>query len=161
MKAVAVNQLEDPVLVKTESRVLDALLAAKSDVLMACGGKGICATCHVYVDEGSELLTPLTAREKLSLKVLTNVKPTSRLACQARVLGEGVKVSVPSGAYIENTKDLESLIGRRTEHNILHPIDGRVLVQEGKIITRSRIAQLEFVDTDVEEMKSRTLTIPH
>ncbi|MEO1172548.1 MAG: 2Fe-2S iron-sulfur cluster-binding protein [Myxococcota bacterium] len=159
MKSVAVDTSPDPVLVNTNHRVLDALLAAKANVLMACGGKGLCATCHVYVDDGMDLLTPMTSREKLSLKMLTNVKPSSRLACQAKVLGDGVRVSVPSGKYIEAVGDLQELIGRRAEEPILHPVDGRTLIQSGKIITRSRINELSQVDVDIAEMKQRSLSI--
>jgi 2Fe-2S ferredoxin len=57
-----------------------------------CGGEGRCTTCACEVLEGAELLTPMAKWEQKSLvnergeRVLqTNV----RLACQARVRGEG------------------------------------------------------------------------
>jgi hypothetical protein len=73
----------------------------------------------------------------------------SRLACQAKVLGEGVVIEIPEGMYIEKADDLMSLVGRRTKIPILHPRDGRILIRKNKIITRSKIAQLEEEDFDV------------
>ena len=135
--------------VKTESQVLDSLLAKNCNVAMACGGQGICATCHVKVLEGHESLSPPTSREQRSLSLMTGRCPNSRLACQAKVLGEGVVIEIPEGMYIEKAEDLMSLVGRRTKIPILHPKDGRVLIRKNKIITRSKIAQLEDEDFDV------------
>ena len=142
MKKFFVQSHEDPVLVKTHSRVSEAILARREKLLMACGGKGLCATCHVYVTAGAELLSPITPREQLSLAMLADRKPSSRLACQAKVSGEGVTVALPSGRFIDGTLDLEGLIGRRAEECILHPIHGGRLIDAGKIITRSRIREL-------------------
>jgi ferredoxin len=150
---------EDPVLVDTRTRVLDALLAHQVKVKMACGGKGLCATCHCYIDAGAEQLTAKTPREEIALTMLVNRKANSRLACQAKVVGEGVRVSLPSGRYIENTQELDSLVGRRAESAILHPVTGVVLVEEGKIITRTRIGELATVNVDVAEMKARSATL--
>lgn len=135
--------------VKTESQVLDSLLAKNCNVAMACGGQGICATCHVRVLEGHDSLSPPTSREQRSLSLMTGRCSNSRLACQAKVLGEGVVIEIPEGMYIEKAEDLMSLVGRRTKIPILHPKDGRVLIRKNKIITRSKIAQLEDEDFDV------------
>jgi uncharacterized 2Fe-2S/4Fe-4S cluster protein (DUF4445 family) len=113
-----------------------------------CGGRGMCATCHVYITQGMESLSPVNRRELRSLEVITTCTKFSRLACQARVLGEGVTVEVPSGMYISEIDNIEDLIGRRAEDNILHPITGTVLVEKDKLITRSMITQLK--DTQVE-----------
>ena len=75
-----------------------------------------------------------------------------------RLFGEDI-VTLPRGRYLTATKDLSALIGRRAEERILHPIDGRVLIEAGKIITRSRIAELGQVDVDIAEMKTRSLTV--
>jgi ferredoxin len=150
---------EDPVEVPTRNRVLDALLVNQCNVKQSCGGKGLCATCHVYVTAGGDKLSPRTPREELALQMLVNKKPGSRLSCQAKVLGEGVRVELPTGRYIEDTVELESLIGRRAESSILHPVTGVMLVEEGKIITRSRILELNSVNVDVAEMKARSATL--
>lgn len=154
MKNVTLMPMGKQVAVKTESRVLDVLLAEELQVLMACGGKGLCATCHCWIDAGMEKLTPRTAREIQTLKRVSGANEQSRLTCQAKVLGEGVVVRLPDGLFIESTKDLESLIGKRATDNILHPIQGVVLVQKGKIITRSRIMELQDLDVDMNQMRA-------
>lgn len=152
MKAIAFTQTGRVVEVNTNDNVLRALLAERVPVKMACGGKGLCATCHVYIERGSEALTPIGKREKQTLSLLGEANATSRLACQARVLKDGVSVRLPEGLYIERTTDLDDLIGRRTEKRILHPVDGRVLVEVGKIITRTAVEKLKHVDVDMQRM---------
>lgn len=151
MKKVVLNPINRSPLIHTNARVLDALLAEQVDVMMACGGKGLCATCHVYVDEGMDALTGRTEREVRTLGRLSGCAPNSRLACQARVLAEGVRVRLPEGLYVTSTAQLTDLIGKRATDRILHPIDGRVLVEAGKIITRSFIMQLSDIDFDVRQ----------
>ncbi len=159
MKTVQIEAHPDPVQVKTNSRVSEAALAVQMKLLMACGGKGLCATCHVYITGGMDCLSPVTPRERMSLAMLAERQPNSRLACQAKVLRDGVTITFPQGQFIESSGDLESLIGRRAEQAILHPVHGGVLIEAGKIITRSRLRQLSFVDVDVAEMRTRSLTI--
>lgn len=159
MKRVVVAAHEDPVSVSTNSRVVEAVLACQEKLPMACGGKGLCATCHVYVMEGSDKLSPVTPREKLALPMLAEQQPNSRLACQAKVLGDGVRIALPRVAYLDASSALERLIGRRAELPIVHPVHGRVLIAAGKIITRSRIQELTFVDVDIQEMQSRCQSI--
>ncbi|MFM7437644.1 MAG: 2Fe-2S iron-sulfur cluster-binding protein [Snowella sp.] len=134
--------------IQTNDNLLSALLKKDLSVMKECGGRGMCATCHVYITEGMESLSPVNRRELRSLEVITTCTKFSRLACQARVLGEGVVVEVPSGMYISEIENIEDLIGRRAEDNILHPITGTVLVEKDKLITRSMITQLK--DTQVE-----------
>jgi ferredoxin len=159
MKRIRVDSHADPVEVTTNSRVLDAVLAVQEKLLMACGGKGLCATCHVYVTDGAERLSPMTPRERMSLPMLADRKACSRLACQAKVQGDGVRVELPRGRFIDSASDLEALIGRRAEEQIMHPVTGVVLIEAGKLITRSRIRELAFVDVDIAEMKTRSLSI--
>lgn len=149
MKTVSLHPINRNPQINTNARVLDALLAERVDVMMACGGKGLCATCHVYVEAGMEALSPRTERESRTLGRLSGCAPNSRLACQSRVLREGVKVRLPEGLYVTSTAQLTDLIGKRASQRILHPIDGRILVEAGKIITRSYIMQLSDIDFDV------------
>ncbi len=159
MKRVVIDGVADPISVHTNQRLLDVLVSSDTPLLMACGGKGLCATCHVFVTSGADKLSPRTPREQLSLRMLGDLRPNSRLACQAKVQGEGITVALPNGRYLTATGDLEGLVGRRAEERILHPIDGRVLIETGKIITRSRIRELGQVDIDLAEMRTRSLTI--
>lgn len=146
MKDVLLQPINQRVAVATNTRVLDTLLAQQCPVMMACGGQGICATCHVYVTGGCDSLTPMNDRERKTLALITGAQPTSRLSCQCRVLGEGVEILLPEGLYVQSFNDLESLIGKRTKVPILHPRDGRILIQKDKIITRTYIMQLQDVD---------------
>lgn len=149
----------DPISVDTNNRLLDALAMSGTSLLMACGGKGLCATCHVYIKSGGDRLSPVTPREQSSLRMLGERRPESRLACQAKVRGDGVTVTLPRGRYLTASRDLESLVGRRADVRILHPIDGRVLIDAGKIITRCRIQELAQLDVDLAEVRTHSLTI--
>lgn len=144
----------DPVDVQTSSRLLEALLAREVPVKMYCGGRGLCATCHVYVVAHPEALTPQTQREQLRLPLLTGARPNSRLACQCHVIGDGVKVELPAGLYVESLSDLESLVGKRTSVPILHPITGAVLAEAQKIILRTQIMQLKDVDFSIDNIET-------
>ena len=146
-KTVRLEPIAQESSIQTNGNLLSVLLNKDLDVLKECGGRGMCATCHIYVQEGSESLTPVNRREQRTLEVITSCKPNSRLACQARVIGEGVGVELPPGMYVNSLQDIEALIGRRAEARLLHPITGAVLVEEGKLITRSMLKQLETTDT--------------
>ena len=156
MKQVTLSPLNDTVHIKTEANLLDALLANELDVIMACKGRGLCATCLVHVVEGHDDLTPMTDVEKRRLGRLTTTKKNSRLACQARVMGNNVKVEVPEGMYIESAADLTALIGRRAESSILHPVTGETLIAKGKLITRSKITQMESVEFDPMVLRNQS-----
>ncbi len=129
--------------VETNGNLLSVLLNKDLDVLKECGGRGMCATCHIYVREGMEAISPISRREQRTLEVITSCKPNSRLACQSRVLAEGITVELPPGMYVNSLQDIEALVGRRAEQPMLHPITGQILVEEGKLVTRSMLKQLE------------------
>jgi hypothetical protein len=71
-------------------------------------------------------------------------------------MNEGVVVEVPSGMYVSAMTDIDSLVGRRAEQNILHPIDGKVLVEAGKLITRSMITQLKDTQSEIGAYLAKT-----
>lgn len=146
-KTVRLEPIAQESSVQTNGNLLSVLLNKDLDVLKECGGRGMCATCHIYVKEGNDSLTPISRREQRTLEVITSCEPNSRLACQARVMGEGVVVELPPGMYVNSLQDIEALIGRRAEANLLHPITGTVLVEEGKLITRSMLRQLSDAAT--------------
>jgi len=142
-KTVRLEPIAQETSVETNGNLLTVLLNKDLDVLKECGGRGMCATCHIYVKEGMASLSPVNRREQRTLEVITSCKPNSRLACQSRVLGNGVVVELPPGMYINSIKDIEALIGRRAEQDLLHPLTGQVLVEQGKLITRSTLKQIE------------------
>ena len=51
---------------------------------------------------------------------------------------------------------IENLIGRRAEQALLHPITGQVVVEAGKLITRSVITQLEETRLQVGQYLAQT-----
>lgn len=143
VKTVRLEPIAQETAVETNGNLLSVLISKDLDVLRECGGRGMCATCHVYVNQGMAALTPINRREQRTLEVITSCKLNSRLACQARVLANGVVVELPPGMYINSIQDIEALIGRRAEQNLLHPVTGQVLVEAGKLITRSMLKQIE------------------
>jgi ferredoxin len=155
-KIVKLEPLNQEVIVNTNENLLSLLLEKDLNVLQECGARGMCSTCHVYIKEGEASLTPLNKREKRTLEVITTCRTNSRLACQARVIGEGVVIEIPSGMYLSAIDDIESLIGRRAQEDILHPISGSVLVEAGKLITRSMITQLKETQGKVEQYLAKS-----
>ncbi len=155
-KIVKLEPIAQETALRTNDNLLSGLLENELNVLHECGGRGMCSTCHVYITNGMESLSPLNRREQRTLEVITQAKPNSRLACQARVIGDGVVVELASGMYVSAIEDIEALIGRRAEENILHPINSKVLVQAGKLITRSMISQLQDTRASVTEYLTRT-----
>ncbi len=153
MKRLTLHPLNEPVDVETRSCLLDALLAKELNVPMACGGNGLCATCHVFVKEGKEGLTARTERERRTLSFISGTNEDSRLACQCRVVGDGVKVEIPEGMYIEKAEDLLSLLGTRSPTDVLHPVTGKILIAKGKLITRSQIAALKEHNFEVDRLR--------
>lgn len=151
-KTVSFVPIHQTMQVATQSDLLQALLAQDLKVLMACKGKGLCATCHVRVIDGMDKLTPRTERENRRLGHITGADVRSRLACQCRVLGDGVVVEVPEGMFIERVEDLMNLVGTRAVMDILHPINGSVLIAKGKIITRGRLEQLASLNVEIENL---------
>lgn len=129
--------------VRTNSRLLSVLQENNLDILSECRGRGLCATCHIYVKEGAEALSPIHRKEQRTLELITTAACNSRLACQARILADGLVVELPKGMYISAIQNIDDLIGRRAEDHILHPITGTVMVEAGKLITRSMISQLQ------------------
>ena len=142
-KTVRLEPIAQETSVETNGNLLSVLLNKDLDVLRECGGRGMCATCHIYVSDGMNNLSPMNRREQRTLEVITSCQQNSRLACQARVLDNGVVVELPPGMYINSLKDIEDLIGRRAEQDIMHPITGKVLVEAGKLITRSTLKTIE------------------
>ncbi len=148
-KTVRLEPLGHKTNISTNDNLLSVLLKSELKVLSECHGRGICATCHIFIKEGNEQLSPPSRRELRTLQVISSRTSSSRLACQSRVLGEGVIVELPSGMYLNAVDDIETLIGRRAQEDILHPLSGNILVETGKLITRSMISQLEVTQGEI------------
>jgi ferredoxin len=155
-KIVKLDPINQEVVLQTNDNLLSALLKKDLHILEECGGRGMCSTCHIYIKDGMDSLSPLNRREQRTLEVITTANLYSRLACQARVIGQGVVIEIPSGMYLDEIENIEDLIGRRAEQPILHPITSKVLVEKGKLITRSMITQLKDTKIEVSDYLAKT-----
>lgn len=69
-----------------------------------CSARGRCGTCRVHVDAGAQSLSPQNDIENATLARVSAGQPGGegvRLACQARVLGDGVTVTRILPAYAD------------------------------------------------------------
>jgi ferredoxin len=78
------------------NRLLNILRDNQVTVLEACGGKGRCATCHVFVEKGMDCLSPPTEQEMLTLSLMQIDQSNARLACQCLVDDSGVVLEMPN-----------------------------------------------------------------
>jgi ferredoxin, 2Fe-2S len=75
--------------------LLDIALANDLHIEHACGGAGVCGTCHVIVTAGAENLSEAQDDEMDVVDQVPSATLESRLACQAVVKGD-VTVTVPN-----------------------------------------------------------------
>ncbi len=65
--------------------LMEVLKASEYNILATCGGMALCATCHVQVLEGLDLLPVPSDGEMDMLDTLPDADFDSRLACQIRI----------------------------------------------------------------------------
>jgi 2Fe-2S ferredoxin len=70
--------------------VLEAAQKVAAPEGFACGGVCACSTCHVYVLTGTELLSEQEDEEADILDKAFDVRASSRLGCQSRIVKDGV-----------------------------------------------------------------------
>src|SRR5580693_5754350 len=58
----------------------------------ACGGVCACSTCHVYVTKGADLLTEQEDEEADIMDKAFDVRASSRLGCQSKILRDATVV---------------------------------------------------------------------
>jgi ferredoxin, 2Fe-2S len=75
--------------------ILDIALAQGVAIEHACGGVGVCGTCHIIVKAGKENLSPASDDEMDVVDAAPGCTVDSRLACQAVVRGD-VTVEIPT-----------------------------------------------------------------
>jgi ferredoxin len=63
-----------------------------------CGGVCACSTCHVYVVKGFDGLSEIEDEEFDILDKAFDVRPSSRLGCQARVHGD-IEVEISDESF--------------------------------------------------------------
>ena len=77
--------------------LLEAAKKIHAQVGYACGGVCACSTCHVYVKSGLRALSPQKDKEEDILDKAFDVRASSRLSCQARILAganEDIEVEI-------------------------------------------------------------------
>lgn len=77
--------------------LLELAMGSGINIEHACGGVCACSTCHVYIEQGMELLSSSTEAEDDRVEEAMDPRRNSRLACQCEILKPGkVVVRVPS-----------------------------------------------------------------
>jgi 2Fe-2S ferredoxin len=74
--------------------ILQALLAGGEQLASKCGGEGKCGACHLFVIEGRKSISRISPTENAKLDSIVGVGSKSRLACQAVLGEEPVKVEL-------------------------------------------------------------------
>jgi ferredoxin len=120
-----------------------------------CGGQGMCASCHFFVVDGVDALTPPTKQEQMTLQFTKIDRPGARLACQTRAVGDGVVIELPKGTFVESEQDLEQKIGKKAEKTLIHPMTGEVLVEAGKLVLRSALEKMKESSSKFADFLSR------
>ena len=144
-----INEVAD---VDAGANLLQVLLANEFKVRSVCRGRGICATCSVKVRANPGNLSPATPQERKTLSLIVGADASTRLACQSRVIGDGVAVELPQGLYVENLQELLDLVGEEAVSDYLHPITGAVLIPRSKVITRSQLQLFKTLSAEVSQV---------
>ncbi len=105
-----VSPLQDlTVEVPAGTTVLEAAEACGAHVGHVCGGVCACSTCHIWVKRGLESLSEQEEDEMDRLDQAFDVKPASRLACQSKIDGQDLEVTITEEslvAYMDENPDL-------------------------------------------------------
>lgn len=69
---------------------------AEEGTIGVCGGMAMCASCQVYIVDGSDKLTEMGAEEDAMLSEAFYVQDNSRLGCQIHITPEvdGLEVAI-------------------------------------------------------------------
>ncbi len=102
--------------VPTGSSILEASQKNGAQVGSACGGVCACSTCHVYVKEGLSDLSEVGDREEDIIDKAFDVRPDSRLGCQAKLLKDRlyvVEISRESRqAFLDEHPDIREALAK-------------------------------------------------
>jgi ferredoxin, 2Fe-2S len=76
-----------PIEARAGGTILGAALKNKLRLMHLCGARKLCSSCRVTIEAGDENLSPMSFKERLSLRGHLALGSRTRLACQARVNG--------------------------------------------------------------------------
>lgn len=95
---------KEPVIVqaKTGNTLLEVALLNNIKLNHNCGGVCACSTCHVYVEQGMDLVEEITDKEEDFVDRARDPRLNSRLSCQCDLLDDGgnIEVIVPDQSKI-------------------------------------------------------------
>ena len=80
--------------VKPGTTILECAEECGARVGHACGGNLACSTCHVWVHEGLDSLPEVADKENDIMDRAFDVRPESRLGCQATVADQDLRVEI-------------------------------------------------------------------
>lgn len=150
---VALYPVNRAVEVPVGGNLLTALLSADVPIRSVCRGRGICATCQVTARGPAGCLTPKTPQEAKTLSLMVGVNALTRLACQCRVLADGLTLELPTGLFVESLDELLNLIGDEAVADYRHPVTGAVLIPKEKIITRTLLTLFKTLTDDISKLQ--------
>jgi ferredoxin, 2Fe-2S len=78
--------------------ILEAAKKAGAPQGDRCGGVCACSTCHVYVTKGFDTLSDIEDEEFDILDKAFDVRPSSRLGCQAKIQGD-IEVEISGESF--------------------------------------------------------------
>lgn len=91
------DQREWDLMAAKGEHLLEVAMEAGINIEHACGGVCACSTCHVYVEEGMDLLSEATEAEDDRVEEAPDIRRNSRLSCQCEILKPGrIVVRVPA-----------------------------------------------------------------
>jgi len=79
---------------KKGESILDVAEECGARVGHACGGNLACSTCHVWVHEGLDSLPEVHDKENDIMDRAFDVRPESRLGCQAKIADDDLDVEI-------------------------------------------------------------------
>jgi 2Fe-2S ferredoxin len=87
---------------RTGNTLLEVALLNDIKLNHNCGGVCACSTCHVYIEQGMELVEEITDKEEDFIDRARDPRLNSRLSCQCDLLDDGgyIEVIVPDQSKI-------------------------------------------------------------
>ena len=87
-----------------DQSILEVALKNDIDLHHNCGGVCACSTCHIYLEQGEDLVEEISDKEEDFIDRARNPKLNSRLSCQCVLLGKPgngkLEVFVPDQSVI-------------------------------------------------------------
>lgn len=88
LEQVSINNVE------ADQSILEVALKNNIELHHNCGGVCACSTCHLYVDQGENLIEELSDKEEDFIDRAVNPRLNSRLGCQCVLLNGSGELTV-------------------------------------------------------------------